>query len=178
MADRTEVRHDLIMAFNAQHVRPITVSQLGRALQKHRRRACVYVCEANPGPDFDNTGLPVVEAPRSGDNGVCYLLVAGLEKLVMRRPFRKSRGDDMSLMYAMSVEVSGYRPEAIDSIKEAATSEWPFGDWTDSGEKLSADGEGLLGGGETEREFTERLGVAIWRANGAYCDVAVKRHVP
>jgi len=39
--------------------------------------------------------------------------------------------------------------------------------------KLSAYGEGLLGGGETEREFTERLSVAIWRANGAYCEVSV-----
>ncbi len=33
----------------------------------------------------------------------------------------------MSLFYGMSVEVSGYRPEAIDAIQDAATSEWPFG---------------------------------------------------
>ncbi len=79
----------------------------------------------------------------------------------------------MSLFYRMSVEVSGHRPEAIDAIKDAGTSEWPFDDWTEVDGKLSACGEGLLGGGETEREFTERLSVAIWRANGAYCEVSV-----
>jgi hypothetical protein len=85
----------------------------------------------------------------------------------------KTTGGSMSLFYGMSVDVSGNRPEATDAIKDAATSEWPFGDWTEVNKKLSAYGEGRLGGGETEREFTERLSVAIWRANGAFCDVSV-----
>jgi hypothetical protein len=65
----------------------------------------------------------------------------------------------MSLFYGMSVAVFGHRPEAPDAIKDAATSEWPFGDWTEVDEKLSAYGEGILGGGETEREFSERFRV-------------------
>jgi hypothetical protein len=73
----------------------------------------------------------------------------------------------------MSVEVSDYRPEAIDKIKEAAEGEWPFEDWTQAGERLSSYGESSLCSGETEEEFTEQLSVAVWRANGAYCQVVV-----
>ena len=42
----------------------------------------------------------------------------------------KTIGGSMSLFYGMSVEVSGYLPEATDTIKDAAASEWPFGDWS------------------------------------------------
>ena len=77
----------------------------------------------------------------------------------------------MTRFYGMSVEVSGFRSEAIDQIKVAAGSQWSFDDWTDTNEKLSAYGESFLGGGETEEEFIERLAMAIWRANRAYCEV-------
>ena len=79
----------------------------------------------------------------------------------------------MSRHYEMSVEISGHRPERADAIRAAATDQWEFIDWSDQDETLTASAEGSLCGGESEEEFTERLSVAIWRANGAYCDVTV-----
>ena len=38
---------------------------------------------------------------------------------------------------------------------------------------LRASAQDWLAGGESEEQFTERLSVAIWRANGAYCEVSV-----
>lgn len=49
-----------------------------------------------------------------------------------------------------------------------------FIDWYDQEETLTASAEGSLCGGESEEKFTERLSLAIWRANGAYCDVTVR----
>jgi hypothetical protein len=79
----------------------------------------------------------------------------------------------MSRHYEMSVEIAGHRPEKADAIREAATNEWEFVDRYDQDGKLTASAEGSLSGGETEEGFTERLSVAIWRANGAYCEVTV-----
>jgi hypothetical protein len=73
----------------------------------------------------------------------------------------------------MSIEITGHRPEKADAIREAATGQWEFVDWYDQDDTLRASAEGNLCGGESEEEFTERLSVAIWRANGAYCDVTV-----
>ena len=79
----------------------------------------------------------------------------------------------MSRFYEMSVEVSEHDPAKMAQIQEAAEGEWPFDDWFDSGENLTASGQANLSGGETEEEFTERLSLAIWRANGGYCRVSV-----
>lgn len=79
----------------------------------------------------------------------------------------------MSRYYGMSVTISGHKPELVAGIKAAAEEEWPFGDWQAYDGKLTAYAESNLCGGETEEEFTERLSVAIWRANGAYCGVSV-----
>jgi hypothetical protein len=81
----------------------------------------------------------------------------------------------MSRYYEMSVEITGHRPEKADAIRDAAAGLWEFSDWCDQDDplKLAASAKGNLCGGETEEEFTERLSVAIWRANGAYCDVTV-----
>ena len=79
----------------------------------------------------------------------------------------------MSRAYCMSVAVSGHNAAQGEKIKAAAEAEWSFEDWFDSGEELTASGEGQLCGGETEEEFTERLSLAIWRANGAFCTVTV-----
>jgi len=38
---------------------------------------------------------------------------------------------------------------------------------------MQASAEHSLAGGESEEEFTERLAVAIWRANGGFCEVVV-----
>ena len=81
----------------------------------------------------------------------------------------------MSRMYAMAVEIRGFRPEALEAIKAAVGEEWDFGEWYEiPDEKLvHSDGDGTLAGGESEAEFAERLAKAIWRANRAYCEVTV-----
>jgi hypothetical protein len=74
----------------------------------------------------------------------------------------------------MTVEISGYDPAKVSEIQAAAEKEWPFSDWwsSDNGDMQSS-AQHSLSGGESEEEFTERLGVAIWRANGKFCDVSV-----
>ena len=81
----------------------------------------------------------------------------------------------MSRHYEMTVEITGHRPEKADAIRDAAASLWGFTDWYDQDDTLTlgASAEGSLCGGESEEEFTERLSMAIWKANGAYCDVTV-----
>jgi hypothetical protein len=80
----------------------------------------------------------------------------------------------MSRHYEMGVEILGHDPEKESQIKQAAGNEWPFADWWSSDEgDLQASAESSLSGGETEEEFTERVSVAIWRANGSFCEVVV-----
>lgn len=83
----------------------------------------------------------------------------------------------MSRYYEMSVEVSGHASAKADAIQAAAEQEWPFGDWwiagNDDAATMHATGQSSLCGGESEEEFTERLALAIWRANGAFCRVSV-----
>ena len=79
----------------------------------------------------------------------------------------------MSRTYDMSVKIAAYYPARIKKIKAAARKEWPFQDWSDGEEGVTATAMSTLSGGEREEEFTERLSVAIWKANGAYCTVTV-----
>ena len=80
----------------------------------------------------------------------------------------------MSRYYEMDVEILGHAPEKEDQIKMAAEEEWPFRDWWSTGEgDIHASAQSTLGGGESEEQFTERLSVAIWRANGSFCEVMV-----
>ena len=83
----------------------------------------------------------------------------------------------MSRFYEMSVEVSGHDPAKVAEIQAAAEQEWPFDDWWSAGDDnaatMHASGQGSLCGGETEEEFTERLSLAIWRANGGFCRTSV-----
>jgi hypothetical protein len=74
----------------------------------------------------------------------------------------------------MTVEISGHHPARVEAIKKAATAEWPLeADWINNGERMQASGEGQLCGGEMEEEFTERLSLAVWRANRAFCQIVV-----
>jgi hypothetical protein len=83
----------------------------------------------------------------------------------------------MSRFYDMSVEISGYDPAKAKEIQAAAEVEWPLEDWwsanDEPGEAMHSSAQGSLSGGETEEEFTERLSLAVWRANGGYCRVCV-----
>lgn len=83
----------------------------------------------------------------------------------------------MSRFYEMAVEVSDHDPAKVAEIQAAAEQEWPLADWWCAGDDdaatMHASGQSSLCGGETEEEFTERLSLAIWRANGGYCRVSV-----
>ncbi|NLX98615.1 MAG: hypothetical protein GXY83_20850 [Rhodopirellula sp.] len=84
----------------------------------------------------------------------------------------------MSRAYSMTVQISGHKPNRVDAIKQAAAEAWPFesDDWWPAGDEensLCASGDGRLCGGETEEVFSERLAVAIWKANRACCNVIV-----
>jgi hypothetical protein len=80
----------------------------------------------------------------------------------------------MSRFYGMAVSVSGHDPAKRRQIQKAARAVWPFAGWDlDGAGGMRSYGESQLCGGETEEQFTERLTAAIWRANGAYCEVVV-----
>ena len=83
----------------------------------------------------------------------------------------------MSQFYEMGVEISGYDPAKAEEIQAAAEAEWPFDDWWSGadqpGETMHASAQSSLCGGESEEKFTERLSLAVWRANGSYCSVVV-----
>jgi hypothetical protein len=79
----------------------------------------------------------------------------------------------MSRYYGMSVTISDHNQALAEKIKTAAEEQWPFEEWTDGDDSLRVYAEDNLYGGETEEQFTERLSLAIWRANGAYCEVTV-----
>jgi hypothetical protein len=83
----------------------------------------------------------------------------------------------MSRFYNMTVTISRQDSARLDAIKTSAKAEWPFDDWSDNGgdgnDSPTASAEGFLSGGESEEQFIERLSVAVWKANGAYCDVIV-----
>jgi hypothetical protein len=85
----------------------------------------------------------------------------------------------MSRFYEMSVEISGHDPVKAAEIRAAAEEEWPFDDWwgcpwdETQGTAMHTSGQHQLCGGESEEQFTERLSVAIWRANDGFCEVVV-----
>ena len=60
-------------------------------------------------------------------------------------------------------------------IRSAAEEEWPFEDWREQGEgEIAPPPRTTCAVGSSEEVFAERLSVAIWKANGAYCEVVVK----
>jgi len=87
------------------------------------------------------------------------------------------KGDKpMSRSYEMDVQISGFNKDKKDAIIEAAQKEWDgFEDWDDSqvSEELHSTGYGELCGGETEKEFANRLNNAITGANGKPCKVVI-----
>jgi hypothetical protein len=80
----------------------------------------------------------------------------------------------MSRFFRMEVAFSGYLPQHLEALKQAVEEEWPFEDWRETAGTWTSCAEGYLCGGEGDEEFAERLSKAIWRANGAFCDVEVR----
>lgn len=83
----------------------------------------------------------------------------------------------MSRAYNMYVTIRGYEKEKEAAIQAAMNQEWDFDDHFDfeeDGQSVMQDGgDGSLGGGEMEEEFTARLCKAIWKANGKFCAITV-----
>jgi hypothetical protein len=85
----------------------------------------------------------------------------------------------MSRNYSMTVIVGSYDPEKADAIREAAGEKWNFEDWHEDPpeaqrRQLIGWGDDQLCAGVTEEEFLDRLGEAIWKTNGGYCDVEIQ----
>jgi predicted DsbA family dithiol-disulfide isomerase len=73
----------------------------------------------------------------------------------------------------MYVSIKGFNPERQTEIEEAAGDQWNFEDWNSDTNTLTACGQSSLCGGDGEDEFSQRLTEAIWKANGAFCEVTV-----
>ena len=85
----------------------------------------------------------------------------------------------MSRCYGMSIKITGHDKNKACAIFDAIKKEWEFQDEffqdvpADNNEPnfLSAYGESFLCGGE--EEFTDRVALAVWKANNGYCRVEV-----
>ena len=83
----------------------------------------------------------------------------------------------MSRLYEMTVEIRGYDKQKQKPIMDACCEVWGFEaeefHYTPVTQALIASAQSYLCGGESEREFADRLTKAIWEANDAYCRVEV-----
>jgi hypothetical protein len=81
-------------------------------------------------------------------------------------------------MYDIRVEITGFRKQKIQDIKDAANKLWDF-KWENLGRDahrgipLCGQGQCNLGGGVTDAEFAKNLTKAIFKANGKPCKVLV-----
>ena len=87
----------------------------------------------------------------------------------------------MSRLYEMRVRVTDFKKRKLNRIEKACLEQWSFDSEEFSMEVdsksiqgLTGKGIGALCGGESEEEFADRLAVAIWKANGGYCEVEVQ----
>ncbi len=80
----------------------------------------------------------------------------------------------MARGYEMAIEISGIERERRKNVRKAVQKEWNIEVFDFDRRDAFASGQGSLCGGESEEEFAERLTRAIWQANGAYCQMAVK----
>ena len=87
----------------------------------------------------------------------------------------------MSREFEMLVRITGFESSRQKNIEKACCSEWPFEAENFSTETGANDTRILttramdsLYAGESEEEFTDRLAMAIWKANQGYCEVEVQ----
>ena len=86
----------------------------------------------------------------------------------------------MSRSYEMTVVITGFNSDKVESVVGACKDEWDF-DADDVDDSLAFDvetvqmtGVSQLCGGETFDEFAVRLRDAVFKANGAGCSVEVR----
>lgn len=81
----------------------------------------------------------------------------------------------MSRLYEITVRVSGHHPFEVENIKDAVEEEWGLEDeWKEGDEHVFFAGQGSLGGGETEAEFSRRVAQAVWDTVNKFCKVEVQ----
>lgn len=81
----------------------------------------------------------------------------------------------------MMIQVMDFKKSRLSRIEKACLAEWDFDSEAFSVEvdsksirTLTGKGIGSLCGGESEEEFADRLAIAIWKANGSYCEIEVQ----
>ena len=77
--------------------------------------------------------------------------------------------------YEMDVVIRNYDPTQEEAIQAAAGKEWCWTEWdvTADSTEMRSSGRGNLTGGEAEKTFSERAAIAVWKANGAYCEIEI-----
>ncbi len=79
----------------------------------------------------------------------------------------------MSRAYEFSIEITGFKYDRASEVWEAVTEEWPCEDDGSTDDSLYGSSRGSLRGGMTADEMARKITWAAWKANGAYCRVAV-----
>jgi hypothetical protein len=95
-----------------------TKAQLLEAIKNAPNDACIIVCDANPSPDFDNTGLEVQDAAwdrntplEPGEKGVIYIMARGIEEAHNRTSRKEGLGN---LVERAIVGLMEFYPELSD----------------------------------------------------------------
>lgn len=89
----------------------------------------------------------------------------------------------MSRLYEMTVEIRDFNERNLNPIIEVCCRNWAFArecflEQADPlnryGVKIACTAQGVLGNGESDKEFSKRLALAIWNANEGFCRVKVR----
>ena len=94
----------------------------------------------------------------------------------------------MSRLYEMEIRIYGVNSERIVAIKEAVKEEWGFDYWYQNTDPISkmivlhSYAEDYLCGGKSEADFATNVSIAVWKANGSFCEVVIeatcKEYIP
>ena len=79
----------------------------------------------------------------------------------------------MSATYNMSIEISGHDIGRREAIKIAAEREWGFDFWKENRGSLRASADDSLCYRVSVEQFAEQFSLAVWRANGKFCNVEI-----
>lgn len=80
-----------------------------------------------------------------------------------------------------SAKITQHEEKKVSDILNALKQEWEVQDECgcnpndeDGQNFFSTYGESYLCGGESEAQFTDRVALAVWKANGGYCHIQVE----
>ena len=76
--------------------------------------------------------------------------------------------------YNMRVEISGYDASKSKAILDTFSEDWELNEWYECEGQLNLTADGILvTARESEKDIAKRLSIAVWTANGKYCEVSV-----